>query len=349
MLPSIYSGDDEQAHDLMLPEWNLSPTSQPIIFEEEVDWEPLSFDDFEQELVIELDTPADELRLVDARFLTRPELDAAGTTTGYLVQCAELYQNMNGLHSGRMLDVARYDDSTQANEVYQMLQKSITSGELSVNEVGGAAEQIAEANDLPGSQWRDMTSEDGMAYASHSQDANPPDPDVPPEVWLNDPAFTQNVFTASTLDPYDLASEQDRLANQQVVAALREIGLEPPTDFNVRRDSFYDPETGERGINGIFMRDPADPSQACRPIMVALTPGSEGLGLQADAVEFGAVGSLEQAQALHDEVQTALEQGGLSQAVQTIDGIETERLDRDLNDPVLILQPELHQGGEPVE
>ena len=47
MLPSIYSGDDEQAHDLMLPEWNLSPTSQPIIFEEEVDWEPLSFDDFE--------------------------------------------------------------------------------------------------------------------------------------------------------------------------------------------------------------------------------------------------------------------------------------------------------------
>ena len=335
MLPSVYPNDEEQAHDLMLPEWNLVPTSQPIIFEEEVEWEPLSFDDFEQGLVIELDTPSDELRLVDARFLARPELDGAGTTTGYLVQCAELYQNVNGLHSGRVLDVARYGDADQANEVSQVLQESITSGELAVNEVGGAAEQIAEANDLPGDQWRDMTPDDGMAYASHNPSANPPDPDVPPEAWLNDPAFTQNVFTASTLDPYELASEQDQLANQQAIAALREIGLEPPTAFNVRRDSFYDPETGERGINGIFMRNPNDPSQACRPIMVALNPGAEGLGVQADAVEFGDVGSLQQAQALHDEVQTALEQGGLSQAVQTIDGIETERLDRDLNDPVL--------------
>ncbi len=334
MLPSINPADDEQAHDLMLPEWNLASTPQETIFEEEADWEPLSFDDFEQGLVIDLDTPTDELRLVDARFLARPELDAAGTTTGYLVQCTELYQNVNGLHSGRVLDVARYDDSAQANQVYQMLQDSITSGELAVNEVGGAAEQIAEANDLPSDQWRDMTPDDGMAYASHSQSADPPDPDVPPEEWLNDPAFTQNVFTASTLNSHELASEQDRLANQQAIAALREIGLEPPADFNVRRDSFYDPETGERGINGIFMRDPDDPSQACRPIMVALNPGAEGLGVQADAVEFGDVGSLQQAQALHDEVQAALEQGGISQAVQTIDGIETERLDRDLSDPV---------------
>jgi len=68
-------------------------------------------------------------------------------------------------------------------------------------------------------------------------------------------------------------------------------------------------------------------------MLIALTTGEDGLGFAAQAVEFGHVGSLEDAPAEHNRVQNALERGGVMVGLETIESIETARLEQAIPAP----------------
>jgi hypothetical protein len=251
--------------------------------------------------------------LVDARFLNQDVLDAEGNVAGYTVQAIMLYQDTDNEMTGVVLDVGHYADKAAAAETYDALQESLTRGSIGVNEVSQLAEAMAEENGLDKGDWHKMTVADLARYEYQRMAIA----DVP----VPDPPFDTQIVP----NPETTVQEQAALANGQALTALRGIGLEAPSDFDLRLDSFYDPATGERVINGVFQADPNDPTQNCRPLLVSLTGGQDGF--QAQALEFGATGSLAQVRREHEHVQDALEAGGIEQAVQAIADIETIRLE----------------------
>ncbi len=265
---------------------------------------------------------ATSVQLVDARFLGKPDLDAEGQVTGYTVQCIELSQDLNGEPSGRVLDVGHYQALEQAEFEYQTLQESIQSGELPIEAVSEMGEALAEANGLSGTAWREISAEDLERYDWHVQELDNAARDLPSPELSPDQGFNRNVFAAALGDPETAAREQERLETEQARLAMRSVGLEPPADFDLKRDSFLDQATGDRLINGVFQQDLNDPTQNCRAVFVALSSGEEGIGLKAAAVEFGEVGSFEQACANRELVQEALENNGPAQAVHVIDDIQ---------------------------
>jgi len=267
--------------------------------------------------------------LVDVQFLRHAELDAAGQVTGYVVQYVEVREDFNENPVGRLLDVGRYTDADQATEAHLRLQELITDGALSLDELPLLAASVAEENGLPPDDWRtaDFGAQADGTFPTHSD--RTPDPDVPPERVAAEPEFAGNIFRETTPDPEAAAAEQARLAHEQALAALKGIGLVTSSDFDLSRDSFYDPECGERVVNGIFQKDLSDPAANCRPMLVSLTTGQDGMGFDAQAVEFGRVGNFTDAQAEHDRVQKALEQGGVLSGLNTIEGIEAARLEQE--------------------
>jgi len=276
---------------------------------------------------------ASEGDLVDARFLGLANQDAEGQITGYTVQYIELYEDLNNAVTGRVLDVGHYADLDSANDAYQALQGSIADGTITVQEAPLLAAGLAEENGLPPDDWRQATADDHARYDYHVSDVDGGGRDVPPMEVVADPDFAGNIFQQTTADPEAAAAAQAQLANEQAIAAMKGIGLATPDGFDLARDSLYDPERGERFINGIFQKDLDDPTQNCRPMLIALTTGEDGLGFAAQAVEFGHVGSLEDAQAEHNRVQNALERGGVMVGLETIESIETARLEQAIPAP----------------
>lgn len=275
------------------------------------------------------------LEVVDARFLSRADVNTDGTVTGYTVQYMELYRDSDDAVNGRVLDIGRYDDQNHAAKVYDMIQESITDGSLTPEDFPILATELARMNDLPDDDWRTATIDDHQRFIAQ----NPPVGyrDIPPNEVVSDPVFTTTLFQATTADPTWASQEQSRLATEQALAALTGIGLSVQTDLDLSRDSFYDAERNERLVNGIFQQDPTDPTQNCRPMLISLTPTDNGMGFAAQAVEFGATGSLRDVQADHDRVQTALEQGGVHAGITAVDAIETELSAPDIQKPSLEL------------
>ncbi len=289
----------------------------------------------------------DALNLVDARFLGRPDVDQNGSVTGYTLQCVEIYQDKNSDYTGRVLDVGHYDNSAKIESHYFVMQDAIASGELSIQAVAEAGEEVALVNGLDATAWRDATQEDFDLYEFHINELDQVTRDIPSEAVVDSPRLLAAAFTAANVDPEMAARQQELLANQQAIEALHAIGLEPPEDFTLRRDSYFDQETGDRVINGVFQQNPDDPTQNCRATFVSLSPGEEGLGFSAAAVEFGQVGSFEQALANRDHVQFALEQHGPSQAIDVIEYIQTE-LEKEQSPHLAeqtVEQPELEMAG----
>ncbi len=279
--------------------------------------------DKEQEL------PEQAPMLVGTRFLGQSEVDANGNLTGYTVQTINLYQDGNQQLTGRVLDVGHYADLEAAAESYQALQESVETGAITLQEVALLAEAMAEENGLDAHAWRDMSPHELANYEYHTAGVEGIERDMPSDALIADTTFAAQLFNAALPDP-EAVEAQAALANEQALAALRGIGLEAPQGFDLSRDSFYGPERGERVVNGIFQADLDDPSRNCRPLFVSFTPGEEGLGFQAQAVEFGQVGSLDEARHDQENVQIALEKGGIEQALDAIQFIEALHLEPDL-------------------
>ena len=298
------------------------------------------------DLLEERDMTADELALqvmpsdpgqslVDARFMSKADVDAEGQITGYTVQYIELYQDVNSEITGRTLDVGYFDDVETATETYQALQDSLADGTISLAEAPLLAQGMAEENGLPPGDWQRMTPDDQARYDYHVEEIDPMSHDVPPEDVAADPTFAGNTFGETAPDVEGAAAEQARLANEQALAALHGIGLVTTSEFDLARNSFYDPERGERLINGIFQQDPNDPTQNCSPMLISLTTAENGLGFAAQAVEFGQPGSLADVQADHDRVQSALEQDGVVGGLAEVEAIETASLEQDVPEPAM--------------
>jgi len=284
----------------------------------------------EQEL---LDRAA-ALHLYDARFIGRDDLDQDGSIAGYTVQALELYADpVTGDTTGRVLDVGHYTSIEDAEQQYFGLQRAVGEA-LPVYGVAAAGEQMAIANDLfP--QWREATPDDLERYTYHLG-LDTASLDMPPDDMPVEPL----VFTALQTAGIDPEREQ-----QQAIESLRQIGLEPPDDFNLRRDSFLDDETGNRIINGVFQQDLTDDSANCQATFVSLSRGADGF--EAEATPFGAVGSFGQAQAYWQTVQTALQQGGPGSALEAMESIQThlEREGIALNDTAESAPDEWHARG----
>jgi hypothetical protein len=268
--------------------------------------------------------PESPLDVVDARFVGRPTLDADGNPAGVIIQYMEVYQNPDQPFAGRLLDVGHYATDEDANKVFQIVQEGIDDSSLRPEDMLYLAEALAESNGLPPDAYREMTPEDHARFDAKAYNPDISERDLPPDSVMS-AAFTANLFTAITADPAFAAQEHARLSNDLALAALEGIGLAVQTDFDLARNSFYDAERGERLINGIFQQDPNDPTQNCRPMFVSLIVSENGLGYAAQAVEFGTIGSLSDVQADHGRVQTALEEGGISVGIETIQALDAER------------------------
>ncbi|MHB8625970.1 MAG: hypothetical protein ACYDBJ_21245 [Aggregatilineales bacterium] len=265
--------------------------------------------------------------LVDARFMSRTDLDAEGSITSYTVQAIALYQDMNDELVGLVLDVGRYEDEETAAETFEALQDGVTGGAITLNQVSLLAEAIAEEGGLDKHDWQTMTPADLARYEYQRISLDVPTPDLPSDSLAADAAFVSRLFNATMPDPETTAQEQATLVNAQALAALRGIGLDVPQPFDLSRDSFYDPNTDERVINSVFQANPDDPTRNCRPLFVSLSAGQEGLSFQAQAVEFGQTGSLADAQRVQEQVQVALEAGGIGQALTAIEALEAPPLE----------------------
>jgi len=273
--------------------------------------------------------------LLDARFLSRPDLDSDGATSGYTLQYMELYDNGQNHVSGRVMDIAHYEEPERATQVYDLIQSSIAEGNLAQADYPVLAAELARSHELPDDDWRDATPDDHQRFLEQNPLLDESSRDLPTDGMLGDPAFSGNLFREATADPQQAAQEQASLVNEQALAALKGIGLAVQTDFDVARDAFYDPQRHEHLINGIFQQDPADASQNCRPMLIALTIPETGVGFTAQAMEYGAISGLSDVQADHDQVQTALEAGGIEAGIAAVEGLEAERTVPEVNSPSL--------------
>lgn len=264
-----------------------------------------------------LDGPTDLTQdVLGARFLNRPDLDANGAISGHTLQYMELVDDGDNRVSGQILDIAHYDDAERAAQVYAMIQSTLVEETLAHEAMRDLAAEMARAHELPDNDWREATPDDHARYLEQNPTLDEASRDLPTDDLLGDPAFSGTLFRETAADP---------LVNEQALAALKGIGLAVQTDFDLARDSFYDPTHNERLINGIFQQDPADASQNCRPMLIALTAPENGIGFSAQAMEFGRHGSLQDVQGDHEWVQTALEQGGLDSGIAVVEGLEAER------------------------
>ncbi len=190
--------------------------------------------------------------------------------------------------------------------------------------------EIAEAN-LPASTVQE-TAEVDLDALQQITDLNiAPEQDQTPENGIaredgSTPEFAGTLLTAVEIDPEQVAAEQIRLAREQVLNALHGTGLTVVGELDLERDTYYDPELNERLICGIFQRDQANPTQDCRAMLVSLTPGTDGLGFQADATEFGITGSMDAVCPTHDAVRQTLDSKGVDEALTQVEEIEFERL-----------------------
>jgi hypothetical protein len=252
---------------------------------------------------------AEKLNLYDARFEVAPNHDQAGQATDYALRCVEVYANPATAElAGQALSIGTYASQEEAAQQYGRLQQAI-GGAIPPYAVAAVGEQIAIENGL-WPQWQPITASDLEPYRPQV-DLNKVT-DLPPD----DMAVKAPVFAPHTA----FSVEQ-----QQAMEALRTIGLEPPADFNLFRDTYLDSQTGIRCMAGIFQQDLGNPSANCQATFVALEPAPEG-GLQADAVAVGVNGSFEQAFATWSTLAEALEQDGPEGAIRAMEGIE-----RDLN------------------
>lgn len=290
----------------------------------------------ERDWLTEVLTPEETTQeVLDARFLNRSDLDADGATTGHTLQYMELVDAGDNQVGGRILDIAHYAEAERAAQVYDLIQSSIAEDALAQADLRVLAEEVARAHELPEDDWRDATPDDHARFLEQNPTLDEANRDLPTDELLGDPAFTGNLFHETAADPALAAEEQERLVNEQALAALKGIGLAVQTDFDLARDSFYDPERNERLINGIFQQDPADASQNCRPMLIALTPPENGIGFTAQAMEFGGIGGLSEVQIEHDQIQTALETGGIEAGIAAIETLEAERAAPEVHSPSL--------------
>jgi len=332
--------DPELALSTLLSTWEVLPPDYETGDLPLVDFDPLALDDWGSALAI-LPPPEQALTLnpmqslVDARFMSAADVDADGQIAGYSVQYIELYQDVNHDLSGRLLEVGHFADLETAHDAYQTLQDSLTDGTISMAEAPLLAQALAEENGLSPDDWQAATAADQARYTYHIEEVDRLSQDVPPEAVAADPTFAGTMFNATLPDLESAAAEQAQLANEQALAALRGIGLVTASEFDLARDSFYDPERGKRVINGIFQQDPADPTQNCSPLLVSLTTAENGLGFAAQAVEFGQPGSLSAVQADHDRVQNALEQAGVVGGLSAVEAIEATPLEQDVLEPAV--------------
>jgi hypothetical protein len=270
---------------------------------------------------------AESVGLYDARFLGRNDFDDQGQLTGHTIQCLEIYRDLSGEFSGQILDVSHYQSQERAEADYFRLQGSVGSGSLPVYAVAPVAEGIADSYGLEPA-WREITTQDWERYAYHlgldTSLAGAPSADIPPDNVAIEPLVFAAVGTVER--------ERELLEQQQAVLALRTIGLEPPGDFDLRRDSYLDRASGERLMAGVFQKDAADPARNCQATFIALAPGEHGF--QAEAAAFGQVGSFAEALDNWSLVQAALHKNGPERALETMEGIQAQ-LEREGAEPAL--------------
>ncbi len=224
----------------------------------------------------------------------------------------ELVHDEQNQVSGRILDVGHYDAEAHITEVVDQLQQSFAEGSLAPEDLPILAAELARVNNLPGDDWREATPDDHQRFLEQNPTLDDPNRDVPPDTLLSDPAFTDQLFRETAVAPGPAG-----LVNEQALTALNGIGLTIPPDFDLARDSIYDPGRSEHVINAIFQRDPADSSQNCRPLIISITPN--GTGFAALGMEYGSIGGVSDVMADHDRVQAALEQGGMLAGLAAIE------------------------------
>lgn len=261
----------------------------------------------------ELKKRAETLNLYDARFLSMEYRDTDGDIQGYGIECIELYRDpkTNQL-SGKVLPIGNFEDAKEAEAKYVSLQSQVGK-EVPVYRVGTLGEQTVGQNGLQ-PQWYNASRDDVALYLEHRQLER--QEIIAPSIAIPDKPVVFTVAEASAINNNTLDE------NEQARNAIREIGLEPPKDFDLNRDSLLDQRTGIRCVPGVFQQDLADKTANCQATLIAL--GSDTGVMQAEAVAVGQGGSFAQARDHWEQVNSALYREGPSSALRAIEQIDQQ-------------------------
>jgi hypothetical protein len=194
---------------------------------------------------------AQDLNLVDARFVGVEYQNGTGEPTGYGVGCIEVYADaaqQDGA-AGRYLEIAAFDDPLDAAALYDTLQTPADKGWIPNYSVHELANFAAGEHDLA-EDWREATPDDLAIYnwyAGHDLVFGPPR-----EVESEHP------------QPTAMSSD----ASNPAFNALSAIGIQA-ADFDPAQDPppFYDPETGTAYWIGIFQPDLEDPTNCVASVL----------------------------------------------------------------------------------
>ncbi len=158
------------------------------------------------------------------------------------------------------------------------------------------------------------------------------EPDLLPEQLASDEAQFWNEVAFAFGEAPTAAAIGTELPDETVQAreALYQIGLQPGLSFDLHQDAFYDEALGVHVVNSIFQRDLTDSTANCQALYVSLGTAPDGTGFSADAIPYGAVGSLAEASTYRDAVQEQLEVGGAMAALNEVERIVTAEIAQDL-------------------
>src|SRR5262249_53767950 len=218
----------------------------------------------------------------------------------------------------KVLDVGYYTNEVQAEQDYSQLRNAIRDGDVPIYTVASMGEMLAQENGLD-TVWQDAASADLALYQRYLE----LDADAPSSIANIDRLATEAAGAASS-EQTRISLEQDALEQQQAIQVLVAMGLQPPEDFNLRRDSFLDDETGKRYIPGIFQSDPENELSGNQAALIELGSGPDGMGPQASVVPVGISGSCDTAEQDWAAIQMALNEQGVGGAIQAMEQIERQ-------------------------
>jgi len=194
---------------------------------------------------------AQQLNLVDARFVGVEYQSKVGEPTGYGVGCIEVYADptkANGT-SASYLEIAAFDAPLDAMALYDTLQTPVEKGWIANYSVYELADFAAGEHDMP-DDWRQATRDDMAIYQWYAG---------------HDLAFEPPLET-------DLSHSQETAPRSDQSApafnALSAIGIQA-ADFDPSQDPppYYDTSTGTAYWIGIFQPDLQDPETCVASVL----------------------------------------------------------------------------------